>query len=280
MTDKRERRTKSEMTAIRQAIYEACASSNPRTIRGLFYHLVGAGLIEKTEAAYKSTVVRLCTDMREAGELPWEWLTDNSRWMRKSPSYNSIDDFRERVKSLFRRALWRDQNRYVEVWCEKATLAGLIVDETDEWDVPLMCTSGFSSVGFLHSAALEIESRACRTFIYYLGDYDPSGLKIWENTQTKLRQYMQFDDLISFEKLAVTPEQITTYNLPTRPTKHSNHSRDWNGDESVELDAMPTDALVGLVRDAIKQHIDERAYDVTKLAEESERQQLWPAGKT
>ena len=85
---------------------------------------------------------------------------------------------------------------------------------------------------------------------------------------------MVFDDLVTFEKLAVTPEQITTFNLPTRPTKHSNHSHDWNGDESVELDAMPTDTLLELVRDAITRHIDWRAYEITKQVEESERSQL------
>jgi hypothetical protein len=270
----RERRSKSEMGQLRAAIYAACAASNPRTIRGLFYHLVGCGLIEKNETEYKRTVVRLCTDMREAGELPWEWIADNTRWMRKSPSFTSLEECRERTARFYRRNLWRDQNCYVEVWCEKATLAGLIVGETDQWDVPLMCTSGFSSVGFLHSAAEAITNMACKTFIYYLGDYDPSGLKIWENTQTKLRQYMDFDDLIRFEKLAVTPEQIATYNLPTRPTKHSNHSTNWNGDDSVELDAMPTDILVSLVSDAITRHINLRAYEVTKQAEESERSQL------
>jgi hypothetical protein len=274
MTDKRQRRTKSEMDAIKTAIYAACALAHPRTIRGLFYHLVGAGLIEKTEAAYKSTVVRLCTDMREDGTLPWEWIVDSTRWMRKSPAFNSVQEARERTASMYRRNLWRDQGRYIEVWCEKSTLAGLISDETDRWNVPLMCTSGFSSVGFLHQAALTIQNMRCKAFIYYLGDHDPSGLKIWENTQTKLRQYMTFDDLVTFEKLTVTPEQIATYNLPTRPTKESNHSKDWTGGESVELDAMPTDVLVGLVHDAITQHINQRAYAITLGVEESERRQL------
>jgi hypothetical protein len=271
MTDKRERRTKSEMNQLRAAIYAACKASHPRTIRGLFYHLVGAGLIEKTEAAYKSTVVRLCTEMRESGELDWDMIVDSTRWMRKSPSFNSVQEAREHTARIYRRNLWRDQGCYIEVWCEKATLAGLIFSETNEWDVPLMCTSGFSSIGFLHSAAIEIERRACKTFIYYLGDYDPSGVKIWENTQTKLTQYMTFADLISFQKLAVTPEQIKALNLPTRPTKQSNHSHGWNGDESVELDAMPTDVLVRLVHDAIIQHVDLRAYEITKKVENHER---------
>ena len=74
-----------------------------------------------------------------------------------------------------------------------------------------------------------------------------------------------------FEKLAVTEEQIEEHNLPTRPTKTgSTHAKDWNGSESVELDAMPEEVLQGLVRDAIMQHIDIAAFKKIKEVEASE----------
>ena len=49
-------------------------------------------VIAKTEAEYKQTVVRLLTTMRRAGELPFGWISDNTRWMRKPRSYSSMDD--------------------------------------------------------------------------------------------------------------------------------------------------------------------------------------------
>lgn len=58
------RRTKAEISKIKAAIYSALEVEHPATVRGLFYVLVSRGVIPKTEAAYKSTVVRLAGEMR------------------------------------------------------------------------------------------------------------------------------------------------------------------------------------------------------------------------
>ena len=43
------------------------------------------------------------------------------------------------VRQLFyRRDLWAAMPVYVEVWCEKDALAGVIMEETYPWHVPLM----------------------------------------------------------------------------------------------------------------------------------------------
>ena len=56
-------------------------------------------------------------------------------------------------------------------------------------------------------------------------------------------------------EVAVTERQIVELNLPTRPTKKSDsRSKNWNGDDSVELDAIPPNLLRQLVRDAIERH--------------------------
>jgi hypothetical protein len=46
---------------------------------------------------------------------------------------------------------------YVEVWTEKDALAGVLLEETAAWDVPLMVSRGFSSISYLYEAAREIE---------------------------------------------------------------------------------------------------------------------------
>ena len=81
----------------------------------------------------------------------------------------------------YRRDLWNDGTEYVEIWLEKEALAGVLVDVTDPWDVPLMVTRGYSSISYLHSAAETIYGRAEQgkhTTIYYFGDRDPSGVDI------------------------------------------------------------------------------------------------------
>ena len=40
----------------------------------------------------------------------------------------------------YRRAIWDDQDVYVEIWLEKDALAGVVYDETEKWDVPFMVT--------------------------------------------------------------------------------------------------------------------------------------------
>ena len=106
---------------------------------------------------------------------------------------------------------------------------------------------------------------------YYLGDNDPSGLDIARSTEARLREFAPEVDLI-FERIAVTEEQIEEFELETRPTKSTDtRAKNWEG-ESVEVDAIPPEALRDIVRDCIEGHVDPHALEIVKVAEESERQ--------
>jgi hypothetical protein len=243
----------------------------------MFYALTVRGLIAKTEAEYNQTVVRLLTDMRWAGDIDWDDISDNTRWMRKSHSYRSVADAVVQTARFYRRNLWADNNVYVEIWCEKDALAGVLFEVTDVYDVPLMVTKGFSSCSFLRHAAATIAQQRKPTFIYHFGDHDPSGIHIKKQVERDLQRHLKdlgdFDlDEFEFERVAVTPEQITAWNLPTRPTKKAGntHARNFVGD-SVELDAIPIDRLHELVRRVILQHIDLEKLKILRTAEESER---------
>jgi len=155
----------------------------------------------------------------------------------------------------YRRALWHEQADYVEVWLEKDALAGVLYDVTGEWDVPLMVVRGYSSLSFLHSAGEAIAAYGKRTFIYYFGDYDPSGVDIARKVEAGLREFAPTVE-IHFERVAVTPAQITLWNLPTRPTKKTDsRSKHFQG-ESVEVDAIPPQDLRDLAETCIVQHLD------------------------
>ncbi len=80
---------------------------------------------------------------------------------------------------------------------------------------------------------------------------------------------------VHFERIAVRREQIDEYALPTRPTKRSaNHGRGLHEGESVEVDALPPAALLGLVRSSIERHVDPARVAVLEAAEASERELL------
>ena len=60
--------------------------------------------------------------------------------MRKPTTHSSLEAALIRTAETYRRAIWDEQNAYVEVWLEKDALAGVLVEVTRQWDVPLMVT--------------------------------------------------------------------------------------------------------------------------------------------
>ena len=270
---KRARRTKADLETLKAALYNVVAENEPVTVRQAYYQLVSTGAISKTEADYKNIVVRLLGIMRREGELPFSWIADNTRWMRKPQTYSSLEDALDSTIATYRRAIWDHQDSYVEIWLEKDALAGVLFDVTAEWDVPLMVTRGYPSLSYLHTAAeaLNEEDRPC--YIYYFGDHDPSGVHIPKKIEADLRTFAPDADLY-FERVAVTPAQIENWNLPTRPTKRTDsRAKNFMG-ESVEVDAIPPAQLRELCRQCIEQHIDQDVLERTQLVERAERNTL------
>ena len=190
------------METIRAAIYDVLHDDHPATVRQVFYQLVGRGVTEKTEGEYKRTVVRLLTNMRRNREIPFSWIADNTRWMRKPTTHSSLRDMLQMSTETYRRAVWNDQPHYVEIWLEKEALAGVLYEETYEWDVPLMVTRGYSSLSFLHGAAQTITEVGKSTYLYYFGDYDPSGCDITRAVERGIRELAP-DAEIYFSRVAV-----------------------------------------------------------------------------
>jgi hypothetical protein len=270
---KSRRRTKAAVQAIRDAIYEIVAEYQPMTVRQVFYQLVTRGVIAKTEAEYKTTVCRLLVQMRRDGELPFDWIADNTRWQRKPRTYGSLQAMLENCQQTYRRALWDDQDAYVEVWLEKEALAGVLIDVTAKWDVPLMVTRGYPSVSFLHSAAEAIADESRAVYVYYFGDRDPSGVDIDRFVERELREYAPNCDL-TFKRVAVLRHQIKQYGLQTRPTKKTDSRAHSFDGESVEVDAIAPDQLRDICERCITQHIDDEQLDRTRAVEDAERETL------
>jgi hypothetical protein len=149
----------------------------------------------------------------------------------------------------------------------------VIYPVTSMFDVPLMVARGYASLSFLYNAAEYINQLAVPTYIYHLGDFDPSGINAGEKIEETLRELAP-DAEIFFERIAVTPDQISEWDLPTRPTKMSDTRAKGFGAESVELDAIDPNQLRALVQGAIEQHLPAHEYEILKAAEESERELL------
>lgn len=268
------RRTKSEIEAICDAIYEVIEEDHPTTNRHVFYVLANNyKLVEKKESEYKGTICRLLTKMRKDGRLPYDWLSDNTRWRMKPTSHGSLFSALYDTRRSYRRALWNDQDAYVEVWTEKDAIAGILYEVTAEWDVPLMTARGYASRSFLYSVAEDLKQINKPSYLYYFGDHDPSGKDARRFVEATIRE-MAPDVEVYFELVAVTPEQIEEWDLPTRPTKTSDTRAKGFKGRSVEVDAIAPRVLKQLVRDCIEQHVDQEILERTRTIEEAERDTL------
>jgi hypothetical protein len=261
------------MNGIRDALVELVTAEHPMTVRQVFYRAVSGGIVEKSEAEYKGTIGRLLCELRRDGQIPFDWIADNTRWMRKPKTYDSKEQMLQVTAEAYRRAIWNDQDAYVEVWLEKEALAGVIVGITAQWDVPLMVTRGYPSLSYIHSAAEAISEQDKPAYLYYFGDHDPSGVDIPRTVDEGLRELAPDAD-IEFMRVAVNPEQIEELDLPTRPTKKTDsRSKGFEGD-SVEVDAIPPAVLRKMVEACILEHIDADQLEATKAVEREERRTL------
>jgi hypothetical protein len=267
---KRQRSTKAEVEARREALLAIIDDGKPMTVRQVFYQATVRGLVEKAESGYSKVQTDL-TVMRRAGDLPYDWLADNTRWQRKPRTFSSVEEALKETARFYRKSLWDDADAYVEIWLEKDALSGVIYPITSMYDVPLMVARGYASLSFLYSAAEYINTLDVPACIYHLGDFDPSGVNAGEKIEETLRELAPDAD-IYFERIAVTPKQISEWDLPTRPTKASDTRSKGFGIISVELDAIEPNQLRALVQDAIEQHLPADQFEVLKAAEESERE--------
>jgi hypothetical protein len=272
---KRRRATKSEMEERATFLIDYASRHGPVSVRGLYYQAEVAGIpgIDKTDHSYDK-VQRQVLKLRRQGRLSYHDIADSTRWMRKPRTYNGVQDAINDCARLYRKSLWNDIASYVEVWCEKDALASVIYPVTSMFDVPLMVARGFSSETFCFEA-IDARDGDDRPFIvYYLGDFDRAGQDAARALEEKLRRFGSDDRIpVIFRQLAVTPQQIQEWNLPTREPKR-NTVADRNWPFACELDAIEPDRIRALARDAIDAHLPSQQFEVLKEAERSERELL------
>ena len=120
----RVRRTRAEIDRLCAAMAEELTVRYPQSVR----HLVVRGLVDKTEAGYDTIQTQLVR-MRCSAAIPYERITDGTRWARRVKTYGSPADAIAEVARYYRRNLWEQTPVYVECWCESDSIAGVIVAE-------------------------------------------------------------------------------------------------------------------------------------------------------
>jgi hypothetical protein len=154
-TVNRQRRTRTELDAVDDAIVQAVAADFPVTLRGVFYRAVSAGAVEKTELGYR-LVGRQLLKLRRTGRVSYADITDGTRWINRPSTWGSLDQMLEDASSSYRRTLWHNQAAEVHIYTEKDAISGVILPVTERWDVPLGVIRGYSSESFTWSVAQSV----------------------------------------------------------------------------------------------------------------------------
>jgi len=256
---------------IRQSILKVFNEIQMRmTVRQVFYQLVTKGVVDKTEAGYSKVQTQLLK-MRQEGLVPHKLVSDSSRRYYQLTSYNSLPEAVDSWLHYYRLNVWKEIDAHVEIWLEKEALTGVFQEVTFEYDVPLYVTKGFTSDSFAYNASQQIKEIGKPTYIYIFSDYDPSGVLLSDTIEKKIKS---FGINPSFERVALSKQQVEEFDLPTRATKKSTHLKSFK-DESTELDALHPATLKEIIRDCIYRHISAQDIEKIKMEESVNKQTLY-----
>jgi hypothetical protein len=274
---KRSRRTKQRVETLDEQIIEVLREDNPQSVRHVFYRMTDPRLaepVEKSDRGYAQVQSR-CTILRRTGKIPYEWLADQSRRGHFVYTYQDSADFIRSIAGAYRQDLWRHSDYRCEVWCESRSIAAVMQGDCNDLAVDLYPCGGFPSLSFVHEAAslhnsLGDERPLC---VFYIGDYDPAGVLIDKKLETELRLHLDKSIPLFFERVGINEDQIDEFDLPMKPRKASD-KRSPQVFAAVEAESLPAGILRKILRERIEGLLPEHALQVTKQAEQSEREGL------
>ena len=261
---------------INSVIDEYSAQGYELTLRQAYYQLVARGYIENNERSYKN-IGSLINDGRLAGLIDWNSITDRTRNLRNRAHWDQPQDVIYSAKYSYLLNKWEGQPNYVEVWVEKDALIDIVGQACRPLDTPHFSCRGYTSQSEMWSAAqrfIRQKNREAR-YIIHLGDHDPSGIDMTRDIQERLEM---FGADVYVKRVALTMNQVTTYNPPPNPAKITD-SRcgkyiDQYGEESWELDALEPQMLTKLITNEVKALRDDAIYQTICDREEAEKREL------
>ena len=112
-------------------------------------------------------------------------------------------------------------------------------------------------------------------YIIYLGDHDPSGIDMTRDITDRMKL---FGSNVEVRRIALTMEQVQTFNPPPNPTKITdkrakNYIKNF-GAESWELDALEPQFIGRLIDSEIRPLLDDKILAETFALELEQRREL------
>lgn len=152
------------------------------------------------------------------------------------------------------------------IFGEKVSLDAVLDPIAEQYDASLYLPTGEASDTMIYGMMRDASEDGRRLVVFYLSDCDPSG---WQMAISVARKMQAFRDLkfqdVEFElhPIALTPDQVRVYGLPSTPLKETERrATRWeaaHGVKQTEIDALATlrpSLLDGLVRNALDAYYD------------------------
>lgn len=238
----------------------------PLTLRQIFYRLVVADRIEKTEKGY-ARLCEVCNRGRRGGWLKFEDIRDDGTTIKPGHDFNDEAHLTWNIKVMRTEArmdLQSYQARRLWVWCEAQGMLPQLERVASEYGVSVISSGGFDSTTTKHEMATTLEG----CLVLHLGDYDPSGVHIFSSLAEDIREFGSRS--IDFIRLAVTPQQRDEYDLPTAPPKKTDR-RSFDDTSTVQCEALSPPDLANILRDAILSYTDPDALEAALKWQQSIR---------
>ncbi len=201
----------------------------PTSLRFLFYELVQLGTISKRDVSVVSEATML---LRRSGDIPWDWIVDETRTLHRWSYHESIRA--GVVESLARRRLdcWAGDPPPL-VLTESSSLAGVLETIAATYLASIAATRGQVG-GFLYTSIIPALNEGQR--VLYFGDLDLAGRDIEANTRRVIEDEV---GELQWERMAITLGQVGEHNVPSRPKT----DRRFKDPERGTHDAYETEAL-------------------------------------
>ena len=250
--------TKDQDALLRSELVRLAAELHPITVRGLYYQAVVSsllGFITKDSLGSETNndlIQRRVLGLRRSGQLPWEWITDESRASYSVSRWNNPAGFAETAPFFYQLDFWRGQRVRPVVMVEKAGQVPVYLQHANSFGIDVISCKGYSSASHLRSVALELEQHIQEGQALELlicADFDPSGDDWPRAALEEIRSHVSAPHLIDMQRVLVTREDLEDFGVSVAlrapnpndsRTKQFLERHDFAPDQEVcvEMDAM------------------------------------------
>ena len=206
-------------------MYAAAEAAQPITGRGIGYKLFTAGLIPSMERKEMQRVYRLLKEAREQGDIPWEWIVDETRAIERVSTWDDPEEYARVLRPGLsprllepatgsRAGVEREGHRARRASAGARPVRGRLPRD-----------HGFSSATAAHDVAEDDDGRDL--IVLYVGDYDPSGMFMSEEDLPA--RFAKYDgDHVTLQRIALTSNTCADLpSFPRQPTSGKDPRYKW-----------------------------------------------------